>query len=391
MIEHCPVCAGVELVEVLDLGRLPTLPNARVDDPELARSVPVGDLQIVACEHCAHLFNRRFDEAAIGYDVRYDNSLHFSPTFVAHAAELVDRLRTTFDLDGSTIAEIGCGSADLLTMLCEASAARGFGFDPSVDPDRPALKRSPRVTLSATSYPLDGSLRPDLLLSQHVLEHLADPVAVLATTAATLAAGGNCYHEVPNGEQILRDTAIWDLIYEHVSYFTTVSLREALRRAGLCPTNVGTAFADQYLWVTARLSAVNGPVPDPVAVEEILGDARRFGERSRQALERAAEQLDDALRRGPVVLWGAGSKGISYLNLVDPHGMIAGVVDVNPRKVGTYVPGPGHRIGGPADVPGWAPATVLVANPVYIAEISRQVGELAPAAHTELLSTWSER
>ena len=58
-------------------------------------------------------------------------------------------------------------------------------------------------------------------------------------TAANILAGkrtppgGVIYNEVPNGETMIDRCALWDLVYEHYSYFTPVSLELAGARAGL--------------------------------------------------------------------------------------------------------------------------------------------------------------
>ena len=49
-------------------------------------------------------------------------------------------------------------------------------------------------------------------------------------------------------------------------------------------------------------------------------------------------------RSGP---WGAGSRGVQFLNLADPQRRLAAVVDVNPRKWGRYLPVTAHRVDAP--------------------------------------------
>ena len=47
----------------------------------------------------------------------------------------------------------------------------------------------------------------------------------------------------------------------------------------------------------------------------------------------------DAAARGPVYLWGAGSKGVTFSLLIDPDGdALAGAVDINPVKQGCFLP-----------------------------------------------------
>ncbi|MEX1027490.1 MAG: methyltransferase, partial [Candidatus Paceibacterota bacterium] len=83
---------------------------------------------------------------------------------------------------------------------------------------------------------------------------------------------------------------------------------------------------------------------------------------------------------GPVVLWGAGAKGVTFAQLIDPgRELIARVVDVNPMKQGRYLPGTGHEICGPERLTESETHTALVLNPNYFSEISATVKELRGA------------
>ena len=70
-----------------------------------------------------------------------------------------------------------------------------------------------------------------------------------------------------------------------------------------------------------------------------------------------------------MVIWGAGSKGVSFLNTVDPDGTIRYAVDINTRKQGRHVAGSGQEIVGPDDLVAISPAKVVVMNPNYRVEI----------------------
>ncbi len=384
----CPVCGGTSVAGVLSLPDLPVAINAQTT-PELAPDVPKGDMDLVVCRSCSHLFNSSFDPELSDYDASYENTLHFSPHFQRHATDLAARLVVDFELAGATVAEAGSGPGHFLTMLVEAGAGEANGFDPSYDPERLGAPEHPNVTLSSDLYPDGGSLSPRLALTQHVLEHLTDPVALLGTLRGSVAADdkGAVYSEVPNGEVMIDRCALWDLIYEHYSYFTTVSLGLALARAGLSVDRVETMFDDQFLAIESRVIEPDaGATPDADAIEALVARAVAFGDTARKQIEAAKTDLNRYRAAGPVALWGAGSKGMTYLNLVAPGGEIDAVVDVNPRKAGFGVPGVGVAISGPESLRQIQPATVLIANPIYADEIRGTLGELGVSA--EVLPLW---
>ena len=104
--------------------------------------------------------------------------------------------------------------------------------------------------------------------------------------------------------------------------------------------------------------------------------ALAFGEAARARIAAARAELAEAAALGPVVLWGAGSKGATYLNLVSDAAPVAGVVDINPRKNGWGVPGTSLAISSPEQIVAVAPRTVLAANPIYVNEIEAQLRSL---------------
>ena len=382
----CPVCGGTASEPVIDLGDLPVNLNSQIE-PGRSRQAARGPIRVVVCTACSHLYNAAFRPELIEYDAAYENTLHYSAIFRQHAEALAADLITEHGLAGGTVVEVGCGPGHFLSMLCEAGVSQGLGFDPSYDPDRLGAPHHPSVRISRQVLTGASGVAADLAYSQQVLEHLEDPVGLLRVLAA-VAADGAVFSEVPNGELMIRQTALWDLLYEHVSYFTGVSLAVAHRRAGLVAGRLGTSFGNQFLWADSTPSAPDDALPAPSVCEPLVEQAQRFGDNARARIEEAAGELDAALARGPVALWGAGTKGMTFLNLVRGADRIAAVVDINPRKRGFGVPGTGLAVLGPEDVPNLAPRTVFIANPIYRDEIGRQLAGLGVQA--EVVPLWRE-
>ena len=388
MIECCPVCESRDRRDVLSLPSLPVLINAQVS-PQEAPTVTRGDIDLVVCEQCAHMYNRSFDDGLLDYDASYENTLHYSRRFQEFASGLARRLVDDHELVGSGVGELGSGPGHFLSMLCDAGAGSGVGWDPSYDAERLGAPSHPSVTISTDRFPADGSHQVRLALSQHVIEHLHDPVSALeAQRRAVERTHGAVYTEVPNGQLMQEHCALWDLIYEHLSYFVPSSLDLACRRAGLRVAAMGAAFDDQFLWCEAVPddTAARSDT-DRAAVRRSVDSGAEFGQTAVRRISQAREELTQRAERGPVVLWGAGSKGMTYLNIVDGVAPIAGVVDVNPRKVGAGVPGTTHTVTSPASLAELRPRTVLVSNPAYLDEIREDLQALDVDA--ELLPLWA--
>jgi SAM-dependent methyltransferase len=90
----------------------------------------------------------------------------------------------------------------------------------------------PSVTrLGQTIHDVDRSIKFDLIVCSHVLEHLAEPVKVLVSLRELLSSVGKIYVEIPleihGGIRIEHDPVT------HVNFFTPASLENTAQAAGL--------------------------------------------------------------------------------------------------------------------------------------------------------------
>jgi hypothetical protein len=150
---------------------------------------------------------------------------------------------------------------------------------------------------------------------------------------------------------------------------------------------LAAAFAGQYLQLEAVPAARAAPAAiaadEVAAVADLAGG---FGERVARTITDARRHLDQLLGSGAAVaLWGAGAKGVTYLNLADPGGRIPCAVDLNPRKHGRYVPGTGTPILPPEHLRGAQPDVVLFTNPIYQSEIQDLLDQLGVGAKLDLV------
>lgn len=378
----CPLCCGRRHHPVLDVAGVPAVCNALWPDAASARAAPTGDISLVACGCCGLVFNRAFDPAAVPYVPGYENSLHFSPTFQRYADDVASRLVERYDLRGARVLEIGSGSGEFLSRLCERGGNHGLGFDPSHRPGD-ATPPSERVEVVATRFPGEAVVSADLVVARHVLEHVPDPRGMLRAVRGVLRSSRRgrapvVYVEVPDAGWMLEQDAVWDVIYEHHTYFTAMTLGRLLRDAGFVVRDSAPAFGGQYRWAEAS------PADDehrsssacPHEPVELLDRAARFGRSYHQAVTSWRETLEDMAADGPVAVWGAGSKGVAFLNAVDPESRVRAVVDVNPRKQGWHTPGTGHRVACPSTLAAEPPAHVLVMNAVYVDEVRASLAAL---------------
>jgi hypothetical protein len=386
---RCPVCGSSEVEQLLHIESAPALCNALWPSTAEALDAPAGPIDLSLCVACSHVWNPSFDADLVAYSPAYDNSLHFSAKFQKYAADLADHLIATYSVRGRQIVEIGSGSGDFLRLLCERGDNTGLGYDPSHDPAN--APEDPRITIEAEMFPPTLDARAGLVICQHVLEHVEAPAALLDTVAESVRGRDDVavYFEMPDADYMFDTPAVWDLIYEHVGYFGRASLGLLFERAGLEVYRTGRSFGDQYLWIEAGGTPLGAVSTDQGAhdrsVTRTVESAREFARTFSDVIDHWTNRLGDLAEAGPVAIWGAGSKGVQFLNLADPSGAVTAVVDINPRKAGKFVPRTGQPVVSPDALVDARPATVLVMNPLYRTEIARQLSALGIDAGVEVV------
>jgi 2-polyprenyl-3-methyl-5-hydroxy-6-metoxy-1,4-benzoquinol methylase len=380
---RCPVCGSRNAAKILDIHGVPLFCNVLLDSREEALKTARGDIELAFCRSCGHVFNSAFIPARMRYSPRYENSLHYSPAFREYAGGLARRLVSTYDLRNKDIIEIGCGKGDFLRLLADAGNNRCLGFDPSVDPRRNGLNhRSERFALVQDEYTEKYSNCPaDFIVCRQVLEHIAEPTRFLKTIRRALGDKPHAvvFVEVPNVMFTLKDFGIWDLIYEHCGYFTASSLRHLFVETGFIPLTISEAFGGQYLCIEGKPSLqkkIFQTTSGPISIATVENHVNGFADRHRQQLSKWREAFKELRRSGTkTVVWGAGSKGVTFLNVLNIESGIEAVVDINPHKHGRYIPGTGQRVVSPDELAGIGPDVIITMNPLYADEIEKMIDD----------------
>jgi SAM-dependent methyltransferase len=265
----CPVCGNADdsqerYTERIDPARLGALSFSSRKEPEYMR------LRMVVCPRCELLYAPRVPRsqylervyAETGFDGAGEArhaAASYAEALRARVAELPDR---------QSALEIGTGNGALLVHLRAIGFAEVVGIEPSIAAVRDAAPET-RPLIRVGSF--DPSSLPashfSLVAANQTIEHVAEPLGLLAAVRALLKPGGLLMmvsHDYRHPLMRLLGARAPIIDIEHLQVFSRPSLAFALERAGFAAVQVAP-FANRYplhYWV--RLSPLPGLVKRPL-------------------------------------------------------------------------------------------------------------------------------
>lgn len=378
----CPSCGERDPSVFYEQRGVPVHSVLLMPTREAATEYRRGDIALGFCRACGFIANLAMEPELQEYSGRYEETQGFSSTFNAFARRLAEHLVDRYGLRGRTVLEIGCGKGEFLALLCELGGNRGIGFDPAYVGERNPARAGLDVTFISDFYS-DRTARhqADFVCCKMTLEHIHETGDFVRMVRRTIGDRPETvvFFQVPNATRILREVAFWDIYYEHCSYFSAGSLARLFRRSGFEILDLRTDYDDQYLMLEARpASGRPAPaLPSEEGPETLARDVDHFAWSCPLMIDHWRYRLQEMWKheRRPVV-WGGGSKAVAFLTTLGVGREIEYVVDVNPFKQGTYLPGTGHEIVAPAVLREYRPGVVIVMNPIYREEIRAELDRM---------------
>lgn len=386
----CPGCGAEETEPFYRVDNVPTNSCILFDTREEALDCLRGTVDLHFCEECGFIFNAGFEPALTEYSGRYEETQGFSPTFSRFHRNLASELIERHDLHARDVMEIGCGKGEFLVLLSQLGENRGVGVDPGAIPERlEGVPGAERVRLIPEYFePRHCQVEPDFLCCKMTLEHIPETARFIATIRAGLteAHGTVVFFQVPETRRILQHCAFEDIYHEHCSYFTEASLRRLFERCGFDVSRTAIEYDDQYLTIEAIPAALHTGRVDGLSLDDVAELVRTFPRRVAAHMDYWRTLVRHAAGAGrKVVLWGSGSKAVSFLTSLGIADEVDCVTDINPNRHNHFMPGTGHLIVPPADLPGRDPGLIVVMNRIYGDEIEECVRAMGLTCAIECL------
>jgi SAM-dependent methyltransferase len=336
----CPVCAHTVAAAFFDGGHQALATLGWPASAAEAQAMTPQPHDFVQCPQCTHVWNRAFSYDAIPYQDNPNRMFNKGGIWKGHLADTRDVLLAQLS-SSPTVIDIGCGEGHFVRALADARGEQGrfIGFDPNATPETGrGVEFYARYFQPLQDLP---EFAPDALVIRHVLEHLTDPAALVEQMAwAASRSDKECwlFAEVPCIDRVFATGRLADFFYEHMSHFTTKSFRTLMQRAGEV-AQLAHGYDGEVVYALVRLQIPN-------ALREQARRSNAFAAAAQRSRKAIAAQLDSLAASGQrVAIWGGTGKAAAFMHQFGADALrFPLVVDSDPDKAGTFVPGLGQEI-----------------------------------------------
>ena len=371
---RCRHCGGGEFVPFLDLGRAPPS-NSYLADKAAIATEKTYPLVIRTCTQCWLTQTEDFADREEFFSADYAYFSSFSASWLEHARIYVETMRERFGLGPENlVCEVAANDGYLLRHV-KAAGIPCYGIEPTASTAKAARALGIDIVEEFFGAELAGALsgngrQADLIAANNVLAHVPDINDFVSGFAAILADDGVSTFEFPHLLNLLEKTQFDTIYHEHFSYLSLYAVEKCFESNGLkvfdveeLPTHGGSlrVWAQKTIGTrpeTDRLAALRAKEAE--AGIATLACYQGFDAKCRKIRDDLLAFLKSAKTEGKTVAgYGAAAKGNTLLNYCDiGTDLIDFVVDANPHKQNTLLPG--------SHIPVHAPDHLKVAKPDYV-------------------------
>ena len=340
----------------IDLGTAPPS-NAYLSKEALHAPEKYYPLRVLVCTDCWLVQTEDYAEAEEFFAADYAYFSSFSSTWLQHAEQYIADMVKRFSLDkNSHVVEIAANDGYLL-QFAKACDIPCLGIEPTSSTAAAARAKGIPIVEDFFGVRLAKELvaqgkQADLTAANNVLAHVPDINDFVSGFRLLLKPQGVSTFEFPHLLKLVEETQFDTIYHEHFSYLSLTAVNCIFAANGLKvfdveehPTHGGSlrVFAQR---------ADSGQHPVSTRVDELLQREALAGmktlnfytgfqARTDKVKDDFLSFLLEAKRQGKTVAaYGAAAKGNTLMNYAGIRSdLIPFVVDRNPAKQGTYMPG----------------------------------------------------
>jgi SAM-dependent methyltransferase len=353
-----------------------------MDSKEKAKKMPKGDIKLALCQSCGFITNILFQNNLIDYTLNYESQQAYSPTFMKYLDDLTNYLIKKYDLYEKKITDIGCGKGDFLYLISKIGNNIGVGIDPAYIGRDQTESTSKNISFILEYLSEDHKeYFGDFISCRHTLEHISNVSDFIHLIRKIINDQLNTivFFEVPDVTRILNESAFWDIYYEHPSYFTPRSLGKLFLLNSFDILDINIVYDNQYILLESKPVNVKEMkiYPKEENIDDFINSVNLFKDEVKQKIIYYKSQVDRFIENEEkIVIWGSGSKCVSFMTTLDIAECIEYVIDINPFRWDKFLPTTGTEIKSPKYLQEYNPDSVIIMNHIYENEIKNMLSEM---------------
>lgn len=381
-MRHCIACG-----QKLPQNHLFKLENApasaqNIPDREEVKTDKGVTLDLYQCGHCGLV---QFDCEPVSYYRDVIRAGGFSTTMTELRRRQYRHLIESYGLEGKKFLEVGCGRGEFIKVLTEFPV-KVYGMEHKAELVEMAGESGLYVWQEFPEEPgqVFGDGKEglfDVFLSFNFLEHQPRPDVMLQAIYRNLTDEGMGLVTVPALEYILEKGSYYELIRDHIAYYSFGTLRELLRQNGFAVLEEEMINRDTISVIVKKIPGWSASAGEQAADAEPLALEQRIcveplieGYKTVQSGIKAVRETLMSENR-TLAIWGASHQGFTLAATTGLGETAKYIIDSAPFKQGRFAPAshlpivpPEHFFEEPVDA-------ILIVAPGYTDEIAGIIRE----------------
>ena len=314
-------------------------------------------LDLCQCMGCGLV---QFDCEPVDYYRDVIRAGGFSRTMVELRRYQYKHLIDSYHLEGKKFIEVGCGQGEFLKVLSEFPVeVHGIEHDPHLVELARAQGLDVTEGFTETEDTRFAGGLYDVFLSFNFLEHQPDPSTMLQAIYRNLEDDAMGLITVPSFEYIMDHNSYYELIRDHLAYYTFETLTPLLERNGFLVEECEVINRD-----TLSVIVKKRPQMDTENLLECYVNLKR-------EMESYMKYLDAWDKK--VAVWGASHQGFTLAATTKLGEKARYIIDSAPFKQGKFAPASHLPIVGPDHFHEHPVDAIIITAPGYTDEIAASI------------------
>ena len=314
-------------------------------------------LDLCQCMGCGLV---QFDCEPVDYYRDVIRAGGFSKTMVELRRYQYKHLIDSYHLEGKKFIEVGCGQGEFLKVLSEFPVeVHGIEHDPHLVELARAQGLDVTEGFTETEDTRFAGGLYDVFLSFNFLEHQPDPSTMLQAIYRNLEDDAMGLITVPSFEYIMDHNSYYELIRDHLAYYTFETLTPLLERNGFQVEECEVINRDTLSGIVRKR-----PQMDTENLLECYVNLKR-------EMETYMKYLDAWDKK--VAIWGASHQGFTLAATTKLGEKARYIIDSAPFKQGKFAPASHLPIVGPDHFHEHPVDAIIITAPGYTDEIAASI------------------